>query len=88
MRLDVPMLYQNDGIYRYTGGVSWHMLVTSVPIIIIYVLPHSRLAYFLGYVPEKTLWFVSFFIRSGTYTALTKVVSPVLTHRRCAGNLD
>lgn len=27
-RLHVPMLYQNDGIYRYSHGVNWRTLVT------------------------------------------------------------
>lgn len=29
-QLHVPMLYQNEGIYRYKGGVNWRAVVSLV----------------------------------------------------------
>ena len=32
-RLHVPMLYQNEGIYRYKGGFNWRALLTLLIVI-------------------------------------------------------
>ena len=32
-KLHVPMLYQNEGIYRYKGGVNWRAVVALVIVI-------------------------------------------------------
>ena len=32
-RLHVPMLYQNEGIYRYQKGINWRALVTLVVVV-------------------------------------------------------
>lgn len=32
-RLHVPMLYQNDGIYRYSRGVNWRALIAMLVVV-------------------------------------------------------
>jgi len=31
--LHVPMLYQNEGVYRYHGGVNWRALLTLIIVV-------------------------------------------------------
>ena len=79
--LHVPMLYQNEGIYRYKGGVNWRAVVTLVIIVPINLpgLIHAinndvdigNHSFFY-----KASWLTAFFIAFGIYTLLSLVWPP------------
>ncbi|KAK4686998.1 nucleobase:cation symporter-1, NCS1 family, partial [Tremellales sp. Uapishka_1] len=83
-RLHVPMLYQNEGIYRYTWGINWRALVTLVIVIPINLpgLIHAinakvligNYAYFY-----KASWLTSFSISFCVYIILSKIFPPTST---------
>lgn len=80
-RLHVPMLYQNEGIYRYHGGVNWRALVTLLIIVPINLpglihainpkVPIGNLSYWY-----KASWFTSFFISAAIYIILCLISPP------------
>ncbi|KAL7420893.1 hypothetical protein Q5752_004847 [Cryptotrichosporon argae] len=83
-RLHVPMLYQNEGIYKYTYGVNWRAFATLLIVVPINLpgLIHAinskvqigNFAYFY-----KGSWFTSFFIAAGVYLALSTAFPPTST---------
>ncbi|KAL2275083.1 hypothetical protein FJTKL_02536 [Diaporthe vaccinii] len=75
-KLHVPMLYQNDGIYRYSYGVNWRALVTLLIVFPVNLpgLIHAidarvdigNYTYFY-----KASWLTATFISAGIYLALS-----------------
>lgn len=80
-KLHVPMLYQNEGIYRYKGGVNWRAIVTLLVVIPINLpglinainnkVDIGNHAYFY-----RSSWMTSFFISAAVYVALSKIFPP------------
>lgn len=83
-KLHVPMLYQNEGIYRYRYGTNWRALATLV-IVVPVNLPGLINAidksvdignYSFFY---KASWLTSFFIAGTLYTTLSLIFPPTDT---------
>ncbi|ORX40850.1 putative allantoin permease [Kockovaella imperatae] len=82
--LHVPMLYQNEGMYRYRGGLNWRALATLIIVVPINLpgLMHAinsnvyigNLAYFY-----KASWLTSFFMAAGVFYALSTLFPPQST---------
>ncbi|KAJ9157648.1 allantoin permease [Pleurostoma richardsiae] len=80
-RLHVPMLYQNEGIYRYHYGVNWRALATLIVVVPINLpgLIHAinskidigNYAYFY-----KASWLTSTFMAAGVYLVLSLLSPP------------
>jgi NCS1 family nucleobase:cation symporter-1 len=80
-KLHVPMLYQNEGIYRYKGGVNWRAIVTLLVVIPINLpglinainnkVDIGNHAYFY-----RSSWMTSFFISAAVYVVLSKIFPP------------
>ncbi|ORY28013.1 putative allantoin permease [Naematelia encephala] len=83
-RLHVPMLYQNEGIYKYTKGINWRAGVTLLIVVPINLpgLIHAinskvnigNYAYFY-----RASWLTSFFISATIYFILSKISPPEST---------
>ncbi|KAH8897543.1 hypothetical protein GQ53DRAFT_713266 [Thozetella sp. PMI_491] len=79
--LHVPMLYQNDGIYRYQYGVNWRALATLLVVVpvnlpgLINAIDSSiaigNYAYFY-----KASWLTSSFMAAGVYLAFNAISPP------------
>lgn len=93
-RLHVPMLYQNEGVYRYSAGINWRAVVTLLVVVPINLpglinainkqVDIGNLSYFY-----KASWLTSFFIAGGVYYTLMKLFSPTYTFvDRTIENLD
>ncbi|AAW46841.1 allantoin permease, putative [Cryptococcus deneoformans JEC21] len=82
--LHVPMLYQNEGIYKYTWGINWRAFVTLVVVIPVNLpglihainpkVPIGNFSYFY-----KASWLTSFFIATGVYLILSSIFPPTST---------
>ncbi|EOO03344.1 putative cytosine-purine permease protein [Phaeoacremonium minimum UCRPA7] len=83
-RLHVPMLYQNEGIYRYDYGVNWRALATLIIVVPVNLpgLIHAinakvdigNYSYFY-----KASWLTSTFIAGSVYLILNLVSPPTRT---------
>jgi len=79
--LHVPMLYQNEGIYRYKFGINWRALATLVIIVPVNApglanainksIDIGNYSYFY-----RASWLTSFFIAGTIYTTLSLVFPP------------
>lgn len=82
--LHVPMLYQNEGIYRYYKGVNWRAVATLVVVVPINLPGLIRAInpkidtgnHFYFY---KASWLTSFFISMFIYYVLCKISPPSST---------
>lgn len=78
------MLYQNEGIYRYTAGVNWRAALTLLIVVPINLpgLIHAinddveigNYSFFY-----RASWLTSFFISFGLYVLISKVFPPTST---------
>nr|ODN85411.1 allantoin permease [Cryptococcus depauperatus CBS 7841] len=83
-KLHVPMLYQNEGIYRYHYGVNWRALVTLLIVFPINLpglihainknVPIGNFSYFY-----KGSWLTSYFMASAIYLILSTIWPPTST---------
>ncbi|WVQ86183.1 hypothetical protein IAT38_008351 [Cryptococcus sp. DSM 104549] len=83
-KLHVPMLYQNEGIYRYQYGVNWRALATLVVVVPINLpglihainakVPIGNFSYFY-----KASWLTSYFIATAVYLILSTLFPPAST---------
>ncbi|CAD6587251.1 MAG: hypothetical protein TREMPRED_004705 [Tremellales sp. Tagirdzhanova-0007] len=83
-RLHVPMLYQNEGMYRYHGGLNWRALVTllvvvplNLPGLIHAINPKVHIGNFVYW--YKASWLTSFFIAGTIYVFLSFAAPPTST---------
>ncbi|WVQ77140.1 hypothetical protein IAR50_006823 [Cryptococcus sp. DSM 104548] len=82
--LHVPMLYQNEGIYKYTFGVNWRALLTLLIVIpmnlpgLIHAINSKvyvgNFVYFY-----KGSWFTSFFVAAAIYSIISFISPPTST---------
>ncbi|KAK1923149.1 permease for cytosine/purines, uracil, thiamine, allantoin-domain-containing protein [Papiliotrema laurentii] len=80
-RLHVPMLYQNEGIYRYKAGINWRALATLlivVPINLPGLINAIDSTVYIGNYRYfyRASWLTSFFISFFLYVILSKVFPP------------
>lgn len=83
-RVHVPMLYQNDGIYRYFYGVNWRAvaaLVVAVPVNLPGLIHAINSSVYIGnYIYfYKASWLTAMSISGCTYTALCLLFPPTDT---------
>ena len=80
-KLHVPMLYQNEGIYRYKGGVNWRAALTLLIVVPINLpglinaidktVDIGNYSYFY-----KASWLTSFFIAFFLYSVFSLIAPP------------
>lgn len=83
-KLHVPMLYQNEGIYRYWKGINWRAVVTllvvipiNLPGLIAAINKSINIGEYANF--YRASWLTSFFISAIVYYVLTRIFPPTST---------